>query len=93
MKALIDHLKMTGRHLCALILHASCNGQQGVEDVMNRLAASYMDGIAPGLQQWTQMETRTLLHEFLLTIDVPTSALQPYIVKTVNSVIAENEVE
>ncbi|XP_065160947.1 large proline-rich protein bag6 isoform X2 [Atheta coriaria] len=91
MKALIDHLKMTGRHLCALILHASCNGQQGVEDVMNRLAASYMDGIAPGLQQWTQMETRTLLHEFLLTIDVPTSALQPYIVKTVNSVIAENE--
>lgn len=45
-----------------------------------------MQGSSADIQQWTAMTSRAHLRQFISTLGVPQSILQPYIVRTVDSI-------
>lgn len=49
-----------------------------------------MQGIPQEIQQWTLVASRAHLRRFISNLSVPESILQPYIVRTVDSVTSSN---
>ncbi|KRT83619.1 hypothetical protein AMK59_3956 [Oryctes borbonicus] len=86
LRMLVDQCSITLRQLCALILHASANGQQGVESVLDHIVRQHMQGVPRVFEAWTSMASRAQLRQFILNLSVPDSILQPYIVRRVDAV-------
>lgn len=90
-KSLYLKIQMLMHHICALILHASSNGQRGVEDLLMSILSRYMEGYIPqDVEQWTILAVRTQLQQFITNLRVPTSSLQQYIIRNVDSITATN---
>ncbi|KAI4471692.1 large proline-rich protein bag6 [Holotrichia oblita] len=86
LRMLVDQCSITMRQLCALVLYASANGQQGVEDVLDHIVRQYMQGVPRVFEAWTSMASRAQLRHFILNLNIPHSILQPYIVRRIETV-------
>ncbi|GJQ76871.1 hypothetical protein Trydic_g15077 [Trypoxylus dichotomus] len=86
LRMLVDQCSITLRQVCALILYASANGQQGVENVLDHIVRQYMQGVPRVFEAWTSIASRAQLRQFISNLSVPDSILQPYIVRRVDTV-------
>ncbi|VEN55955.1 unnamed protein product [Callosobruchus maculatus] len=83
LQLLIQQLLSTAKTLLALALHASANGQQGVEQILDQIIVRNI--INPQLpqdfQNLTLMTSRVQLRQLIANLNIPDSVLQQYIVR------------
>ncbi|KAF2896772.1 hypothetical protein ILUMI_09390, partial [Ignelater luminosus] len=86
LKMVMDQLRTTAKHLCALAVRASENGRQGVEDIFDVIVNRYLHGVPVEFRQFTTVTSRANFCTFISNLDVPESILQPYIVRKIDAV-------
>ncbi|CAH1179566.1 unnamed protein product [Phaedon cochleariae] len=79
-RLLLNQCLTTSKQLLALILMASSEGQQGVEQIVTQVMNRFMQDIPQDIQNWTLMTSRVHLRRILANLSIPDSILQPYIV-------------
>ncbi|CAG9856439.1 unnamed protein product [Phyllotreta striolata] len=77
---LVDQCITTAKQLLALTLLASSSGQRGVEQVFERIMTNIMRDIPQDIINWTVVTSRMQLRQILSGLNIPESALQPFIV-------------
>jgi hypothetical protein len=82
MRTLVDQCLILARMMCALALHASANGQQGVEETFQQIITSYMQGIPSELQNWTMITSCANLRHFMANLGVADGEVEQYIVRS-----------
>nr|CAH7729714.1 unnamed protein product [Callosobruchus chinensis] len=82
LQLLLQQLLSTVKTLLALALHASANGQQGVEQILEQIVTSIIHPQLPqDFQNLTLMTSRVQLRQLFASLDIPDNVLQQYIVR------------
>nr|CAI5828195.1 unnamed protein product [Callosobruchus analis] len=81
LQSLLQELLCMVKTLLALALHASANGQQGVEQILEQMTSIIHPQLPQVFQNLTLMTSRAQLRQLFANLNIPNSVLQQFIVR------------